>query len=89
MQLRVILSLWNLDLPHWDTVQMTRDRIKKAASFKIVESTSVWGKKLFTISVKTILANVRCFHLFKSCFSVDLTVYIVCKTGTGKYLCCE
>ena len=58
LQMRVIMDWSNIHLPHWDTVQRTRERIKNLVDFKIYESISVWGNKLFNISLKTILANV-------------------------------
>jgi hypothetical protein len=63
--LRLVLTLTNLFLPHWDTVRRTRERIRRMLDLTTIESLSVWDNKLFTISLKGILSNVCIFSYFR------------------------
>ncbi|EHS63462.1 uncharacterized protein PGTG_21593 [Puccinia graminis f. sp. tritici CRL 75-36-700-3] len=55
--LRLILAMKNLILPHWDSVRRTKQRIRTMLNLTTKESLSVWNNKLFTLSLKGILAN--------------------------------
>ncbi|EFP93090.2 uncharacterized protein PGTG_19370 [Puccinia graminis f. sp. tritici CRL 75-36-700-3] len=55
--LRLILAMKNLILPHWDSVRRTKERIRRMLGLTTIETLSVWDNKLFTISLKVILAN--------------------------------
>jgi ABC-type proline/glycine betaine transport system permease subunit len=56
--LRLILAMKFLILPHWDSVRRTKQRIRTMLNLTTKESLSVWNNKLFTLSLKRILANV-------------------------------
>jgi ABC-type proline/glycine betaine transport system permease subunit len=56
--LRLILAMKILILPHWDSVRRSRERIRRMLDLTTIETLSVWDNKLFTISLKGILANV-------------------------------
>ncbi|OAV88510.1 hypothetical protein PTTG_09689, partial [Puccinia triticina 1-1 BBBD Race 1] len=57
LQLRIVLKMKKLVLPYWDAVRKSRERIRTLLNFVNQESISVWDNKIFTISVKGILAN--------------------------------
>jgi hypothetical protein len=77
-QQKVILARRGVHLPDWKTLQRTRSDLKKLVNFRIVESISVWGNKLFTISLKTILANVS--------NSLALVPMLIAYINTRKFL---
>ena len=57
-QMRLVVSLGNMKLPHWDTIQNARSRIRKILKMDIVDSETILLNKCTTLSIKDIIGHV-------------------------------
>jgi hypothetical protein len=55
---RLSVNLAWLDLPHWDTIRRRREKIREMLDVKLIENVSVLNNKVFSLSLKDLIANV-------------------------------
>ncbi|KAI9601743.1 hypothetical protein KEM48_000846 [Puccinia striiformis f. sp. tritici PST-130] len=56
-QLRVVLNICNLNLPHWDTIRRMQKKIRDMLNIKLIETQSVMGNKCFSLSLKDMIGH--------------------------------
>ncbi|EFP83410.2 uncharacterized protein PGTG_08596 [Puccinia graminis f. sp. tritici CRL 75-36-700-3] len=56
-QLRLILSLAELELPHWNTLRSGRLRIRNLLRMEITHSESILHNQCYSLNIKQLLAN--------------------------------
>ncbi|KAA1111013.1 hypothetical protein PGT21_035677 [Puccinia graminis f. sp. tritici] len=54
-QMRLILSITGLELPHWNTIRNTSESIRMLLNFHVLENESIWNHKCFSLSIPQIL----------------------------------
>ncbi|PLW28656.1 hypothetical protein PCASD_18574 [Puccinia coronata f. sp. avenae] len=56
-QLRLILNLTGLQLPHWTTLRKSRENIRQMLQLELRHQVSVWGRQCYSLSAAQIVAH--------------------------------
>ena len=72
-QMRMVLGLAELKLPHWDAIRRTRQNIREMLSIEIRQAVTIFGNKCSALSLKDMLGHVCNFistTMWLPCFSL-------------------
>ena len=61
-QMRVVLGIAELNLPHWDSIRRARENIRKMLNIKISEVETIFMNKCSALSMKDMLGHVCMLH---------------------------
>lgn len=61
-QMRMILGLAELKLPHWDAIRRTRENIRQMLNIHIKQAETIFMNKCSSLSLKDMLGHVSMFH---------------------------
>ena len=61
-QIRLILTVCGIKLPHWDSIKRNRDMIRKALDIELKKHVSVFDNTCYYLSLHDIIGHVCCSH---------------------------
>jgi hypothetical protein len=90
LYIRLVLSICNLVLPHWDTIRRTRERIRRLLDIHIIKHETVFNNTCYSLSLADIVGYVcdLLFFILGRCIRLmaDFTEFSH-NTGAGQPIC--